>query len=46
MEKAFNKIAEIISDMSLGIIDDDIAGFSEDICLHLTKMGKSQQASV
>ena len=27
MERALNKILEIISDMSQGIIDDDIAGF-------------------
>lgn len=27
MEKALNKIADIISDMSQGIIDDDMAGF-------------------
>ena len=48
MERALNKILKIIFDMSQGIIDDndDMAGFSEDICLHLTKMGKSQQASV
>ena len=46
MERALNKIAEIISDMSLGIVDDDMAGFSEDICLPLKKMGKSQQVSV
>ena len=46
MERALNKIADIISDMAMGIIDDDMAGFSEDICLHLTKMGKSQQVSV
>ena len=46
MERALNKILQIIFDMSQGIIDDDMAGFSEDICLHLTKMGKSQQVSV
>ena len=27
MERALNKILEIISDMSMGIIDDDIADF-------------------
>ena len=27
MERALNKILDIISDMSIGIIDDDIAGF-------------------
>ena len=26
MERALNKIADIISDMSWGVIDDDIAG--------------------
>ena len=27
MERALNKIADIISDMAMGIIDDDMAGF-------------------
>ena len=40
MEKALNKIAEIISDMSLGIIDDDMAGFFRGYLFALKENGE------
>ena len=40
MEKALNKIAEIISDMAMGIIDDDIAGFLEGYLCALNENGE------
>ena len=40
MEKALNKIAEIISDMAMGIIDDDIAGFFRGYLFALNENGE------
>lgn len=40
MEKALNKIADIISDMSQGIIDDDIAGFFRGYLFALNENGE------
>ena len=37
MERALNKILEIIFDMSQGIIDDDIAGFFRGYLFALTE---------
>ena len=37
MERALNKILDIISDMSVGIIDDDIAGFYRGYLFALTE---------
>ena len=37
MERALNKILEIIFDMSQGIIDDDIAGFYRGYLFALTE---------
>ena len=37
MERALNKILDIISDMSIGIIDDDIAGFFRGYSFALTE---------
>lgn len=37
MERALNKILEIIFDMSQGIIDDDMAGFLEGYLCALTE---------
>ena len=37
MNRALNKILEIISDMSQGIIDDDIAGFYRGYLFALTE---------
>lgn len=47
MEKALNRIADIISAMSQGIIDNnDIAGFFRGYLFALMKIRKSQQVSV
>ena len=40
MEKALNKILEIISDMSQGIIDDDITGFFRGYLFALNENGE------
>ena len=40
MERALNKIAEIIFDMSQGIIDDDIAGFFRGYLFALNENGE------
>ena len=40
MEKALNKIAEIISDMAMGIIDDDMAGFFRGYLFALNENGE------
>lgn len=40
MERALNKILEIISDMSQGVIDDDIAGFFRGYLFALNENGE------
>ena len=40
MERALNKILEIIFDMSQGIIDDDIAGFFRGYLFALNENGE------
>ena len=40
MERALNKIAEIIFDMSQGIIDDDMAGFLRGYLFALNENGE------
>ena len=40
MERALNKIAEIIFDMSQGIVDDDMAGFLEGYLCALNENGE------
>ena len=40
MERALNKILEIIFDMSQGIIDDDMAGFLEGYLCALNENGE------
>ena len=40
MERALNKILQIISDMSQGIIDDDMAGFLEGYLCALNENGE------
>ena len=40
MERALNKILEIIFDMSQGIIDDDIAGFYRGYLFALNENGE------
>ena len=40
MERALNKILEIIFDMSQGIIDDDIAGFFRGYLFALKENGE------
>lgn len=40
MERALNKILEIIFDMSRGIIDDDIAGFFRGYLFALNENGE------
>ena len=40
MERALNKIAEIIFDMSQGIVDDDIAGFFRGYLFALNENGE------
>lgn len=40
MERALNKILEIMFDMSQGIIDDDIAGFLEGYLCALNENGE------
>ena len=40
MERALNKIAEIIFDISQGIIDDDIAGFYRGYLFALNENGE------
>ena len=40
MERALNKILEIIFDMSQGIIDDDIAGFYRGYLFALNQNGE------
>lgn len=40
MERALNKILDIISDMSMGIIDDDTAGFFRGYLFALKENGE------
>lgn len=40
MERALNKILEIIFDMSQGIVDDDMAGFREGYLCALNENGE------
>lgn len=40
MERALNKILDIISDMSMGIIDDDTAGFYRGYLFALNENGE------
>lgn len=40
MERALNKIAEIIFDMSQGIVDDDMAGFFRGYLFALNENGE------
>ena len=40
MERALNKILEIIFDMSQGIVDDDIAGFFRGYLFALNENGE------
>lgn len=40
MERALNKIADIISDMAMGIIDDDMAPFFRGYLFGLNKNGE------
>ena len=40
MERGLNKIADIISDMATGIIDDDMAGFFRGYLFALNENGE------
>ena len=40
MERALNKIADIISDMSQGFIDDDVTGFFRGYLFALNENGE------
>ena len=40
MERALNKILDIISDMSWGIIDNDVAGFFKGYLFALSENGE------